>query len=303
MTKNNRSKTPLNKLSAEFMEDELEVIPDWRYQLVVPFIRQSSSYLAVRDKYRGVKVKKGDLPKDEAAVYKVAEWFDILDVEADDDGGDQTDWWERAGKSLYGFEMPTPKVMGTFIDAGQTQTMTMGHLVPSLVIQVPLNLSQTKAERDIKSLIKHFMEHSQSYIHFNQPLPDSYKTHYKLEKSKLQEGTLVNCLEALTMYKTGIALWKIGNALDLSPAHRIDEDVAPKENDIDNKRFLSVKARQLIKIGSLVAENAARGRFPSKKPFPEAMLASYERDAGRPKGSKSPKKMNVTKYKTKFNSF
>ena len=46
---------------------------------------------------------------------------------------------------------------------------------------------------------------------------------------------------------------------------------------------------ELVKIASLVAENAARGRFPSKKMFPEAMLESYERDAGRPKGSKSPK--------------
>ena len=305
MRKNSRIKGPLTKLSAEFNADEVEVEADWRYHLVVPYIRHSSSYLAVRDKYRGAKVNKRDLPKDEAAVFKVADWFDILSVAADDDGGSQTEWWERAGKSLYGFDMPIPDVSGIYMAAGEVRTLHKGgRLVPTFLIEVPLNLTMTQAQKGIKDFFQFYMQHSNPPIEFGVPLPAAYKAHYRLEKSKLQEDTLVNGLEALTMYKAGTPLWKIANQLDLSPAHRIDEKTSkPGGKDSEYKRVLSVKARQLVKIASLVAENAARGRFPSKKMFPEAMLESYERDAGRPKGSKSPKTMNVTKYKTKFNSF
>ncbi|MBU3588439.1 hypothetical protein ICN30_11390 [Polynucleobacter sp. 31A-FELB] len=305
MNAKNRNKGALTQLSAEFNYDEVEVEADWRYHLVVPYIRHSTSYLTVRDKYRGEKVKKSGLPKDEAAVYKVAEWFDILSVEADDDGGDQTDWWERAGKSLYGFDMPIPAVSGIYMEAGETRTLHKGgRLVPTFLIEVPLNLTLTEAQKGIKDLLKFYMQHWKPPIQFGAPLPEAYKAHFKLEKSKLQEETLINGLEALSMYKAGTPLWKIANELGLSPAHRIDEEaVKPGKHDSEYKRVLSIKARQLVKIASLVAENAARGRFPSKKMFPEAMLESYERDAGRPKGSKSPKTMNVTKYKTKFNSF
>lgn len=304
MSAKRRNKDALTQLGAHYIEDEVEVESDWRYQLVVPYIRQSMSYQAVRDKYRGAKVKKADLPKDEAAVYKVAEWFDILDEAADDDGGDQTDWWERAGKTLYGFDNPIPTVTGSYIGAQETATMTLGHVVPSLVIQVPLNLTLGKAQGQIKDLFKLYIEHSNSEIQFGAPLPPSYKAHYKLEKSKLQESTLVNGLKALSLYLSGKALWEIGKELDLSPAHRLDERIKKhSQEERDNKRFLSIKARQLVRIASLVAENAARGRFPSKTPFPEAMLSTYEREAGRPKGSKSPKTMNVTKYRTTVNSF
>jgi hypothetical protein len=300
MTRKNRTKEPLKLLSAEFNYDEVEVEADWRYQLVVPYIRHSASYLAVRDKYRGAKVKKSDLPKDEAAVYKVADWFDLLSVEADDDGGDQIDWWERAGKSLYGFDMPIPAVSGIYMEAGEVRTLHKGgRLVPTFLIEVPLNLTMTEAQKGIKDLIQFYMENWKPRIEFGVPLPEAYKAHYKLEKSKLKEDTLVNGLEALTMYKAGVPLWKIGNDLNLSPAHQINGDLKKLgARDSENKRVLSIKARQLVKIASLVAENAARGRFPSKKMFPEAMLGSYERDAGRPVGSKSPKTRNVTKYKS-----
>ncbi len=300
MAKNRLNRESLINFSAEFNADEVEVAPDWRYQLVVPYIRQSSSYLAVRDKYRGANVKKADLPKDEAAVYKVADWFDILSIEADDDGGDQLDWWERAGKSLYGFDMPIPSVTGIYMEAGETRTLHKGgRLVPTFIIEVPLNLTMTEVLKGIKDVFKFFIKNWGTPIQFGVPLPDAYRAHYKLEKSKLQEDTLVNGLEALTMYRAGMPLWKIGNTLDLSPAHRVNEDASkPGKHDSEYKRVLSIKARQLVRIASLVAENAARGRFPSNKAFPEAMLKSYERDPGRPVGSKSPKTTNVTKYKS-----
>jgi hypothetical protein len=42
-------------------------------------------------------------------------------------------------------------------------------------------------------------------------------------------------------------------------------------------------ASKLIHKAELIAENAARGRFPSDKSFPEAVLVSNQRKVGRPK--------------------
>ena len=291
---------PLTNFSAEFNADEVEVAPDWRYQLVVPYIRQSSSYLAVRDKYRGIKVNKIDLPKDESAVYKVAEWFDLLSIDSDNYSQNQIEWWEGVGKSLYGFDMPIPDINAIYLEAGEVRTLHRGgRLVPTFLIEVPLNLTMTEVLKGIKGVFRtHTKQHSLP-VQFGIPLPEAYKSHYKLEKSKLRQDTLIRGLQALAMYKEELPLWKIGNALDLSPAHRVNEDAAkPGKHDSEYKRVLSIKARQLVRIASLVAENAARGRFPSNKAFPEAMLKSYERDPGRPAGSKSPKTTNVTKYKS-----
>lgn len=67
------------------------------------------------------------------------------------------------------------------------------------------------------------------------------------------------------------------------------ETITP--DDIAYQReILSIGARRLIKKAALIAENAARGRFPCDKPFPEAIFYPYERKAGRPKGTKSSKR-------------
>ena len=48
------------------------------------------------------------------------------------------------------------------------------------------------------------------------------------------------------------------------------------------KSYLQIMASKLIHKAELIAENAARGRFPSDKSFPEAVLVSNQRKVGRP---------------------
>ena len=55
-------------------------------------------------------------------------------------------------------------------------------------------------------------------------------------------------------------------------------------NLADRKELLSIAASRLIKTAALVAENAARGRFPSDNIFNEAITTPYKRKAGRPIG-------------------
>jgi hypothetical protein len=285
MSQKKQFNTP-SLLGANLMEDEIEVPNDWRYHLVLPYMRQSSSYIAVRDKYRGKKIKKSELPKDEKLVYEVAHWFDILSVEADDE--DSTEWWERDGKLVYGFNKELPVVTGTFMKPRPTRTLAIGHDdIPMYVMQIPATLTYAEAfdgiRRAFAGLIKEY-----GTTKLGQPLPDSYKSHYQLFRSKLRKATLIKGVQALSMYRGGIPLWKIGNDLELSPDNSFDEfkhDLHPYE-EAQKKRVLSIMARRLVNTASLIAENAARGRFPSDKPFPEAMLDDFKRTAGRPIGSK-----------------
>jgi hypothetical protein len=93
-------------------------------------------------------------------------------------------------------------------------------------------------------------------------------------------------LQALRAYEKGMPLWQIGNRLKLILGQCFDESLLDKPKAYlysDNKEVLSIAASRLIKTAALVAENAARGRFPSDKPFKEAMLDPFKRKAGRPK--------------------
>ena len=279
-------------LFAETFADE--IAPDWRYSLVLPYIQHSSSYLAVRDKHLGRKVSKDELPSDANLILNVANWLDILAISADIDKGDQTYWLERAKKSLYGFHKAIPTVGHTFTEANESILLNAGDLdYPCIMLRIPLTLTMTEALSQIKSI---FNLHAKNYgAQFGTPLPDSHKGQYKLETSKLRQDTLVKGVDALTMYKAGEPLWKIGNQLDLSIKNKIEDDGVNLDQDelADKKRVLSIMAKRLINTAFLVAENAARGRFPSDKPFPEAILGTYKRTAGRPVGSKRPKRLNV----------
>jgi hypothetical protein len=86
------------------------------------------------------------------------------------------------------------------------------------------------------------------------------------------------------MYKRGLPLWKIGNELRLIPAQSfIEKDVDEIEIDLaDRKEILGIAASRLIKTAALIAENAARGIFPSNKNLKTAITTSYKRRAGRP---------------------
>jgi hypothetical protein len=108
----------------------------------------------------------------------------------------------------------------------------------------------------------------------------------------LRVDTLQNGLTALRLYKKRLPLWKIGNQLRLIPAQSfIESDTGDilAADLADRKELLSIAASRLIRCAALVAENAARGRFPSDKSFSEAITMPYKRKAGRPTGTKKVK--------------
>jgi hypothetical protein len=270
-----------SKLYADVLADEYDAKEDWRYSLLLPYIRSSPSHLAVRDRERGLKVPKSAIPKDHKLVYKVAHWFDLLSVAADEYTVEE--WWENVGKSLYGvykgfpviaWDCSAPDNLQTYTDVGSSG-------LPTLNLFIPLTLSSQDALSQIKRLLKHLQ--SRGRVQFNQDYPDDRKPYYQLEKSRLTEDTLLNGLKALELYKNGMQLWEIGDLLNLSPINAIKNNSNATYSLTERKISLAAMTRRLITIASHVAENAARGRFPSAKPFPEAMLGDFKRKAGRPR--------------------
>jgi hypothetical protein len=268
----------LLNLEANLGSDGVSVAPDWRYDLVCDYLKASPSYRAVRKLINGRRVAA--LPKDFSVVHKVVlEFGDIHRMQ-------EVDWWQKVGKDLYGIATPLPDARGLgVLTASEPAINAKWSGLDSLVLELPLAMTQASALKQIRKLI--------DAQPFAAQLPPQIAPKYELAKSKLRVETLSTGLLALRYYEKGMPLWQIGNRLGLIPAQTFDERGLAKEEHHKvsyEKEVLSVAARRLIRTALLVAENAARGRFPSDKPFAEAMMDGYKRKAGRPVGSTSPKR-------------
>jgi len=142
-----------------------------------------------------------------------------------------------------------------------------------------LNLTLPQALKQLRKQLANYQ--------FSTALPKQTAPTYQLSNSKLRIETLQNGLTALRLYRRGLPLWKIGNELRLIPAQSfIERDMDLNDPNLaDRKELLSIAASRLIKTAALVAENAARGRFPSDKRFSEAITSPYSRKAGRRKSN------------------
>ena len=269
---------PLLEFRASLGRDGVSVAPDWRYDLVCDYLKASPSYRAVRKLVDGRKVAA--LPKDFSVVHKVV--LDFGDIHR----MQEIDWWQKVGKDLYGIATPLPDARDLGVLAYSKPTINAKWSgLDSLVLEVPLAMTKPQALKQIRKIVDaHF---------FTAQLPPQITAKYELAKSKLRLATLSTGLFALRYYEKGMPLWQIGNRLGLIPAQAFDERMFAKEEHHKvsyEKEVLSIAARRLVRTALLVAENAARGRFPSDKPFAEAMVGGYKRKAGRPVGSTSPKK-------------
>ena len=264
----------LISLGADYEQAGLSVKPDLRYDLVCDYLKASPSYEAVMRKLAKQK-SPYQLPSDFKVVAKVVKDFGAIYKMS------EADWWKKIGMGLYGISAPLPSVkIAGVLDKNNTQLKNEWSGVNSVVAELPLNLTLPQA---LKQLRKQLTDYQ-----FSAALSKQTAPLYQLSNSKLRIDTLQNGLTALRLYKRGLPLWKIGNHLRLIPAQSFVEAEANEllETELgDRKELLSIAASRLIRCASLVAENAARGRFPSDKNFSEAITRPYKRKAGRPTGT------------------
>ena len=274
MKKRSIVRNELIEYGSDYESKGLYVAPDWRYALIYHYFIASPSYQAVERDLLGQK-SPYPLPKDYKLVAKVIQDFGPLYKMR------EVSWWRETGMHLYGIKAPAPqaRLVGS-LSKDQEKLVVNKSAYDSVVIDFPLNMTVSDAVRQFKRIADNF--------EFANTTPKVLKPKYQLEKIKLREKNLKLGLDALHLYTKKMPLWQIGNTLNLLASKTFDENLLTTRNAYkysENKEVMSIAASRLIKNAALVAENAARGRFPNNRPFKEAILTPYERESGRPIGS------------------
>lgn len=256
--KHNKKTIRTELLGANFATDGTTIEFDWRYEVLMDFLQLSHSYKAVLLVLQGQK-SPYPLPADFAAVEAVVKDFqDIRSI------GERI-WWDKIGKGLFGIRAPDPDVELIGRLNQTTNSVASGWQgADSLVVNIPVGMKPSKVLRQLKELL--------SAENLPVPPPPIVSPKYKLASNKLRYDTLTHGEAALRKYEQGVTLRKIGDWLNIAPN---GDDTA-----------ICSATRRLITQAALIAENAARGRFFSDKPFPEALTDTYRRKAGRPVGTK-----------------
>jgi hypothetical protein len=283
----NRQKLPRFELQGSSWEASgLFAASDWRYEALVDYLKLSTSYKLVCEWSRkGSKAVPKNAPKD---------WNQL--VKAYEDFGDvwripESRWWDSRGKALFGIKAAKTQtfIVGNSDDATlinskaatQSQNMWQDMGNPEcLVLAIPTNQTKQMALKQISAIIR-----SNNFVSSK---PKLIKPKYELVRSKLREPTIKLGTIALKMYQNGYPLWLIGNQLELSPAHHIklDDEGNPDPGELnlaDKKIRLQILASKLVAKAELIAENAARGLYPTDAPCGHAIkFKSATRKVGRP---------------------
>jgi hypothetical protein len=246
-------------LGADFDNDGLSIELDWRYEMVMDYLRLSHSYSAVLLTMKGKK-SPYPLPSDYAIVEAVVKDFqDISRI-------GERQWWDTIGKGLFGIRAPTTNVeLASRIDAVNQSATCKWQGSDSLVLTIPVTMKPAQALRQLKELF--------AAQQLPNPAPPAIAPKYQISNNRMHQQTMNLGVAALRRYKQGKKLREIGDRLEEYAESRYDDSAI----------------RRLISLAALIAENAARGRFFSNKAFPEALTDTYRRKAGRPVGTKGIK--------------
>jgi hypothetical protein len=287
----NRQKLPRFELQGSSWEESgLFAASDWRYEALVDYLKLSPSYKLVCEWARKrSKAIPPNAPKDWKQIVKTYEDFgDVWRIP-------ESRWWESRGKALFGIKAAKAQTFAIgYSDhaalissktAAQSQKMWQDMGSPEcLVLAIPANQTKQMALKQITAIVR--------AGNFVSTKPRLIKPKYELIRSKLREPTIKLGTIALKMYQNGYPLWMIGNQLGLSPAHHIqlNDEGNPNANELnlaEKKIRLQILASKLVAKAELIAENAARGLYPTDAPCRYAMkFKSATRKAGRPSKTK-----------------
>ena len=283
----NRQKLPLFELQGSSWEESgLFAASDWRYDALVDYLKLSPSYKLICEWARkGSKAIPINAPKDWKQLVKTHEDFgDVWRIP-------ESRWWDSRGKALFGIKAAKAQTFivgnsdGSSLINSKTSTQSqktwqdMGN-PECLVLAIPTNQTKQMALKQITAIVR--------AGNFASTKPKMIKPKYELIRSKLREPTIKLGTIALKMYQNGYPLWMIGNQLALSPAHHIelDDEGNPNANELnlaEKKVRLQILASKLVTKAELIAENVARGLYPTDAPNRYAIkFESATRKVGRP---------------------
>lgn len=186
------------------------------------------------------------------------------------------EWWQQRGLKLLGSKGDRPAATPLFranakqplddLKLGRTSkyfetAWEKAHKPEVLVVAIPMNIGRQKALKEVKRLIDKY-----AVALFEPPTPK-----YKLADKDMHVQSLTDAMTVLYMRaaKPKFRLWQVGVEAKISKTYSKLFDSASTQRNANNAeelRSLEMMTSRKYRQARFIAENAARGIFPSMKP-------------------------------------
>lgn len=269
-------KLPWVLRGTDFSQAGWHTQPTAGYQLMFEFLRISPSYELAR-KARTKKLTAEDrrsLPSDFDQVLKTYDLFGDVNCVL------FRSWWLRRGLKVFGNPYAKPKVhavslLGANADISLSQLdadlgMNLRDqrrdegLNASLLVALPLSLKTSEVLKQVKKLLD---------ANRDQVGTSTHQPKIKLSGKRLHANAIFKGLRLLWFKaaKPKWELWRLGAKAQFSESYSsVLKPDAPKKIvmplDVDDRRAMTKITFRALNKFLLMAENAARGKFPSSDP-------------------------------------
>jgi hypothetical protein len=233
-------------------------------------------YLAVSPSYElARRYRAGTLTAEEQAALPAD--FDLVLSVYDDLGDVQRvtflDWWSEHGLSVFGYEGSKPRVrridtlrsnrhrkaperVQKFIEDGWTEQGQPN----AMLVSIPVGLSKTQITRQLGKLLARYDEG-------HRVLPER-KAKYPLAGTRQRKDTLFRYLFVVWVRcaMPRQPLWRVGARGKVSDTYSRELDAKariPRGEQVYDRSVLAILTSRAWSRGMALAENAARGHFPS----------------------------------------
>jgi len=253
---------------------ELSVVADWRYRQFFSFLQISPSYrlahlIAVGELDRTAQLLPSDFERVEAT-YRA--FGDVSRTQF-------WNWWLEKAQYQFGVSAAPKAKTLLRVDVRQTVTEEMiatthGELdefvlvdrpaqgsLATLVLAIPLQNDRKALLKQVSQLIEaaYGKEREQQGI-----------APYHMVRNKMREQTLIMAMRVLRARaaRPKDKLFVIGNLTNVSPAHWSDVKLKRDKVEANKRENMEILTSRHLHRAYLLAENAARAKFPSLDTLP-----------------------------------
>lgn len=283
-------KLPWTLRGSDFSLTGWHTEPTAAYQLMFEFLRLSPTYeLARKARTKGLtKAEQAGVPSDFDAV------LSIYDLVGDVNEVIFRQWWLSRGLKVFGNPYTKPKLrelailqngeetslqlIARKVQHGLVEQRQAEGLSAALIVSIPLDLKRSEILRRIRELLDKYKD---------QDLGVAEQPKIKLMGKRFHANAMFKGVRLMWMKaaKPKWELWRLGAKSDLSSSYsKVLNPLAPRRpNDaveMDDRIIMSKITFRALNRFELIAENAARGRFPCAEPV-EMSPFKYEEIAQR----------------------
>lgn len=276
----------LNQTSQPPLSDEILSTArgdaDW-FRLWGAFLRASPSYDLARRYRQNTLPDDAALPEDFETVVRV--YDDLGDVRL----MSRTRWWRRVAIPQFGLEASNPAVTRLGVvshhdddDAPAAIRRSVGDYLKeewveqiqptSIIAAIPIGLPKAQIMKQLSAMIGEVVDAERK---LKRPLAAAP---YSLRGGRPRYSSALNYLACLMLRSKHPEMpnWRIGAMANLSIQHRnLLKDVEDGKDTISGRETLKELTSRALHRGHLMAENAARGIFPSYAPCENALPVDY----------------------------